>query len=192
MTDAIMQLDTVSLLQAMYPLPEELVLDPDTAAFVDNPTEVAPPELDMTLRVSLDAHPDRILELSISLSTEDDTVRIVPRQPAWLNRQAHDVLSSSISERDSDIIPSEYILETLEILKWAASDLLEQQALSDPSEEVEEKEVKEVKLERVWFWFPMLSTREKRKDLVDYAPRYGLTGFVLAGVYHTIHLMGSS
>lgn len=192
MTDAIMQLDTISLLQAMYPLSEELVLDPDTAAFVDNPTEVAPPELGMTLRVSLDAHPEKILELSISLFTEDDTVRIVPRQPGWLNRQAHDVLSSSISERDSDIIPSEYILESLEILKSAASDLLEQQALSDPSEEVEEKEVKEVKLERVWFWFPMLSTREKRKDLVDYAPRYGLTGFVLAGVYHTIHLIGSS
>lgn len=41
----------------------------------------------------------------------------------------------------------------------------------------------EEELQRVWFWFPSLSTREKRRDLVTYASRWGLTGFVLAGTF---------
>lgn len=34
---------------------------------------------------------------------------------------------------------------------------------------------------RAWFRFPSLSTRSKRDDLVTFAPRYRLTGFVIAG-----------
>lgn len=45
---------------------------------------------------------------------------------------------------------------------------------------------------RVWFYFPSLSTREKRKDLVNYAPRYNLTGFVLAGKPGVLCLEGTS
>lgn len=45
---------------------------------------------------------------------------------------------------------------------------------------------------RVWFYFPSLSTREKRRDLVSYAPRYGLTGFVLAGKPGVLCLEGTS
>ena len=36
-------------------------------------------------------------------------------------------------------------------------------------------------LERAYLWFPSLSTPSKRRDLVTYASRYDLTGFVLAG-----------
>ncbi|ORX56807.1 hypothetical protein DM01DRAFT_1334366 [Hesseltinella vesiculosa] len=34
---------------------------------------------------------------------------------------------------------------------------------------------------REWLWFPMIYTREKRGDIVDWAPRYGITGFLFAG-----------
>ena len=34
---------------------------------------------------------------------------------------------------------------------------------------------------RAWFYFPSISTRAKRDDLVAHAPAYGLTGFLLAG-----------
>ena len=36
-------------------------------------------------------------------------------------------------------------------------------------------------LNRTWFYFPSISTRAKRDDIVRYAPGYGLTGFLLAG-----------
>jgi hypothetical protein len=40
-------------------------------------------------------------------------------------------------------------------------------------------------LVRVWFYFPSLNTREKRQHMVDWAPSYSLTGFVLAEkVFH--------
>lgn len=45
---------------------------------------------------------------------------------------------------------------------------------------------------RVWFYFPSLSTREKRRDLVSYAGGYGLTGFVLAGKPGVLCLEGTS
>lgn len=47
-------------------------------------------------------------------------------------------------------------------------------------------------LVRVWFYFPSLSTREKRDDLVNHAPSYSLTGFVLAGKPGVLCLEGSS
>ena len=34
---------------------------------------------------------------------------------------------------------------------------------------------------RVWYYFPSLSTKEKRKDLVEYAKGYKITGWVVAG-----------
>ena len=47
-------------------------------------------------------------------------------------------------------------------------------------------------LVRVWFYFPSLSTREKRDDLVSMAPMYALTGFVLAGKPGVLCLEGAS
>jgi len=180
MTKGLVQLETVGLLQAMYPQPEELVLSPDTAAFAEDPTGPVPLELSMTLRVMLDDQPDKEMECYIAISTDASTTKITPRQPAWLNRQAHEILSCSISKWDEGMSPEEYILESIEMLKTTATNLVLKQAELG-AEAMQDEETKQVKLERVWFWFPMLSTREKRKDLVDYAPRYGLTGFVLAG-----------
>lgn len=47
-------------------------------------------------------------------------------------------------------------------------------------------------LERCYLWFPSLSTPAKRKDLVTYASRYDLTGFVLAGKPGLLCLEGTS
>lgn len=174
-------LDTICLLQAMYPLPEELVLTSSTAKYIDDSDCESPVDLELTLRISLDDHPDKALELYIALSTLDGQARITPRQPDWLNRTAHQSLSDSIEGQSEDMSASEYILETIEHVKNIASRLYGEILASSAVREEEEVEEEDTSLERVWFWFPMLSTREKRKDLVDYAPRYNLTGFVLAG-----------
>lgn len=169
-------LDTVSLLQAMYPLPEELVLDPETERYVSSPSLAAPPFLSMTLKLPLDGeHPDKTLEIALSISRGN--VKLNPRQPAWLNRTAYQTLVSSVPAQQPEVLSSEYILESIESLRATAGGLLEDEIAVQVREDTPEEE----RLERVWFWFPMLSTREKRKDLVQYAPRYGLTGFVLAG-----------
>lgn len=178
-------IETISLLQAMYPLPEEFTLSPNTAHFLEEQENNPPQSFELTLRLSLEDHPDKLVELCISLSNTDGKASINPRQPDWLNRTAHQTLSDSLVSQLEAVSPSEYILDTIESVKQTAGDLyaesLAQESVNNPKE-VDQPE-DDGSLERVWFWFPMLSTREKRKDLVDYAPRYNLTGFVLAGQY---------
>ncbi|KAJ9125088.1 hypothetical protein QFC22_000041 [Naganishia vaughanmartiniae] len=58
--------------------------------------------------------------------------------------------------------------------------------------DVEKEKETDEELQRVWFWFPSLSTREKRRDLVTYASRWGLTGFVLAGKPGLLCLEGTA
>jgi hypothetical protein len=56
----------------------------------------------------------------------------------------------------------------------------------------ETEEVTQGPLIRVWFYFPSLSTREKRQHMVDWAPSYSLTGFVLAGKPGLLCLEGTA
>ncbi|KAG6058622.1 hypothetical protein E4U33_007232 [Claviceps sp. LM78 group G4] len=47
-------------------------------------------------------------------------------------------------------------------------------------------------LVRTWFYFPSISTRSKRTDLVNYAPTYALTGFLLSGKPEILCLEGTA
>lgn len=47
-------------------------------------------------------------------------------------------------------------------------------------------------LMRIWFYFPSISTRSKRQDIVKYAPLYELTGFLLSGKPGILCLEGTS
>lgn len=183
---------TLALLQAMYPLPSELILDPETETYLNNLTsEPLPPDLIFTLRLNVDEDETYPLEVIYHLSTSTSTPKLdlVIRQPPWLNRSSTNILSSSLvlPATEEGASPSETILSSIEILKSTASTLLHSsRPLSPPlciSNDSEKKGIAEEEgLERVWFWFPSLSSKEKRRDLVEYAPRYDLTGFVLAGM----------
>jgi hypothetical protein len=79
---------------------------------------------------------------------------------------------------------SEYILDQLDAISLAASDILAENAsgsAEDGGANDRPVAADTDRLERVWFWFPSLSSKEKRRDLVTYAEDSGLTGFVLAG-----------
>ena len=109
-------------------------------------------------------------------------MKVFPRQPSWLSRAEHHQLVSSVSDSTPESAQTDYILGALDCIKEKASILYAAQlAASSSSSLVLEEEVAPGSLERVWFWFPTLSTREKRQDFVEYAPRFGLTGFVLVG-----------
>jgi hypothetical protein len=85
----------------------------------------------------------------------------------------------------NDEASSEYILDQLDAISVAASELLAER-VSGTAEDGgadDQPDGAADSLERVWFWFPSLSSREKRRDLVTYAEDSGLTGFVLAGKF---------
>ncbi|KZP31644.1 hypothetical protein FIBSPDRAFT_944715 [Athelia psychrophila] len=196
------QLSTIALLQAMYPLPSELVISSDTATFVDGSAagpiaKFTPSALDLVLRLLVDDNEALPLELGISLPlVEADAERsrarlALVRQPDFLTRSAYETLAGSFPPSDPDVSSSEIVLSAIEHVRHEASSLLMQllaesaaaasakSALQDTGKTA--KNNGKERLERVWFWFPSLSTKEKRRDLVEYAPRFGLTGFVLAG-----------
>jgi hypothetical protein len=122
-------------------------------------------------------------------------------QPSWLSRSQHIDLVKSFAAlidppspsldsptpySDDSTLPDDDItilLAAVDILKELSQPLLPS-AL--PLSHLSLDDAGEVEGEfRVFYHFPSLSTRAKRKDLVDWAPEYGLTGFVLAGQSHS-------
>lgn len=180
------QIGVIGLLQAMFPFESELVLSADTARFLDSDLADPPQSLDMTLSIRLDEEQSRVLEMNICLLTavasgsDFQKIRISPRQPNWLTRTEFVNLAAAMTPLRGDEEPSDYILCMVDSIKEASQEIL-RRTQEQTLVEVAEEDVGDEALQRVWFWFPSLSTKEKRRDLVDYAPRYGLTGFVLAG-----------
>lgn len=205
------QLSTVQLLQAMYPLPSELVLSDSTASYVssalDDPAVPIPNaeleafELTICLRINDD--PNTLLDVLILLpllegveggenGVEAGRARAVvrPRQPGWMTRAGYEALLGCPSLRvmADEEGSSEYILDQLDAISAAASEILAKTVSAEKVSGIEEDGANDqpdaaaaYSLERVWFWFPSLSSKEKRRDLVTYAEDSGLTGFVLAG-----------
>ncbi|GAA5824904.1 hypothetical protein JCM11251_005388 [Rhodosporidiobolus azoricus] len=105
---------------------------------------------------------------------------ITVQQPPWLPRAAHDSLASSLPSLDPSSTFSsnaELLLSTVEHVKEEATRLIPE----EPDQDEAAEKGKEEEEFRVWMWFPSLSTREKRDDIVNWAADYNLTGFVLAG-----------
>jgi hypothetical protein len=171
MSDA---LSALELLAAMYPMDGELELSDGAASALAGSTPSYP--LEVVVRVPIndvDDEPPRV-ELSISLP-ESGAPRLAVRQPDFLNRAAYQQLVDSLPPPEGDA--TEAVMAAIEAIRAAAPDLIQEAE----AVEVEEEGKDDGPLERVWFWFPSLSTREKRKDLVTYAQSYRLNGFVLAG-----------
>ncbi|GAA5968770.1 hypothetical protein JCM21900_002750 [Sporobolomyces salmonicolor] len=112
------------------------------------------------------------------------------QQPAWLARTPYDTLAGSLPAFDPTTFssPADLILQTVDYLREEGVKLLPSpadQVPPAPSSKTRRRGAQAGAIDddefRVWLWFPSLSTREKRDDLVNWAPEYRLTGFVLAG-----------
>ena len=174
---------TLKILQSMYPLPTELVLSPLTTSFLSNTNPSSsdlPDDLECSLNLLLDAHPELTFTISISLPVKlDKRLVMIPRQPDWLSRTNFDTLLT------------DQVFLLIDHLRSTALSLLQQtqphNQIIDPHQDSDAKGIEE---ERVWYWFPSLSSREKRRDLVEYAPSFGLTGFILAGTLDDPEVLG--
>lgn len=112
---------------------------------------------------------------------EPPRAKVRVRQPAWMSKAAVTGINGGIPE-DEDL------LTIIEHVKDEASRLLAaQQELATADEDEEEED-----LVRVWFYFPSISSRGKRDDIVGGAPGSGLTGFLLAGKPGLLCLEGGS
>lgn len=189
-------LSTLQLLSAMYPLDGELVLSEAAAAALaaaeagEEPALAAP--LELVVRVSIDDDDDtgRTVELAITLgvAAKGEPVKVMVRQPPFLSRAGYARLTAAcVSEANDGDTPNDLVMAAIEAVRSSARTLADEEAAAATSAADGDDSAAPVPPpspgppERVWFWFPSLSTKEKRRDLVEYAAAYHLTGFVLAG-----------
>ncbi|CAI7655427.1 unnamed protein product [Penicillium bialowiezense] len=193
------QLSTIDLLVAMFPSPGELEIPESTTQCVEklrdwceNPdsTPSGIPSI-ISLSVCLPiADGDQTIQVNISVPLHcenPDTIDQPPslsfslRQPDWMSRSEAANITASIPQSDD-------ALEVFEYIQIEANQILE----SKQSQTVAPEDTHKGPIVRVWFYFPSLSTRKKRDDMVNLAPAYSLTGFVLAGKPGVLCLEGAS
>jgi hypothetical protein len=110
------------------------------------------------------------------------------RQPYWLTRAEWEQVRAIPPSTEDDLVV-EYLLETMDLIRGRVSGLAKYQTIEEdtkPIIDIGGPSTAKPKscLQRVWFWFPSLSSKEKRRDLITYAEEHLLTGFLLAGKYH--------
>ncbi|KAL4892181.1 ubiquitin-conjugating enzyme/RWD-like protein [Aspergillus ambiguus] len=192
-----LQLATLDLLVSMFPSPEELEVPSSTTECMEKlrdwcqepslPPLGIPPSILLSVHLPI-AEEDKTIQINISipLYSEDPDMEQPPpwsyslRQPDWLSR-------AEVARLGAEM-PSDDVFEAFKYIQTEAVEYLKAQPPPTPNQMANQHGP----LVRVWFYFPSLSTRGKRDDLVDYAPGYGLTGFVLAGKPGLLCLEGSS
>ncbi|GKU14846.1 unnamed protein product [Fusarium langsethiae] len=184
-----LQLGQIDLLMAMYASDDAIFMDSTSAETIEklrnwceNEDEQAPniPETSIDLILRLDDFGDddssaRLLQLTLSVPltsprgdalVDPPSIKTRIQQPEWMSKG--DVAKLNLE------LPDEDILSVIEHIKEAAT-----QHLAG----LKQNEVANIQ-SRI--------TRAKRDDLVDHAPTYGLTGFLLAGKPGVLCLEGGS
>lgn len=211
------QLATVDLLLSMfYGEGEITVCDPAALdalrEHVESGMDVSlPPSIDLELNIEI--APACILELHMRIpftrtqddrmSTQNDFDANEPpkpvyslRCPSWLTRKEHAELVANMPVDDPD-----GVLGVVQYLKDTAPTLLTTANTDVPNNDPTNTTYAQTStnqsqladpLVRVWFYLQSLSTRSKRLDLVNWAPSYSLTGFVLAGKPGILCVEGTS
>lgn len=201
------QVGQIDLLMGMYPYEDAVVLS-DAATtrlealrqYLDGDSTTAPASksdnISLILRLDTTDDPDYShignieLEIIFPLSCSAETVDAPPamvklRQGAWMSKAD----TASINESS---FPDEDLFTTIENIKEAASSHLKALQAQTAAATAATTNAEPSEIARVWFYFPSISTRSKRDDLVNEAPGYGLTGFLLAGKPGILCLEGGS
>lgn len=196
------QISTIDLLAAMFPSAGEMDIPETTAECIEklrdwcqDPTSTPnfPSNLFLTVCLPvLDGEKTISVNLSVPLYCENaDAIDEPPspsyslRQPDWMSKAEVSALASSIPQGDT--------LEAFAYIQEKVDDFLQNKQNQAIAAEKENSEVNSRgPIVRVWFYFPSLSTRKKRDDMVNLAPGYSLTGFVLAGKPGVLCLEGAS
>lgn len=186
------QISTLDLLLAMFPGENEFEVSPADLDLITalrenecDDTSSIPVEIPLAIHVSLD--PTHAIQVNVTVplrSSDLEPLEPPPfifhlRQPTWLGRADMAELSAKLPDD---------IFSALEFLQDSGVSLIPSVEPNNTNEKITEAGP----LVRVWFYFPSLSTREKRSHMVNWAPSYSLTGFVLAGKPGMLCLEGTA
>ena len=195
------QIAQVDLLLAMYP-EDEIIIGSHSRSLLDVLRNTVETQLrshqnqygssTIDLLLTLTTAQDRTLqlELSVPISYSDDVVpdeapstKMRIRQPSWLSR-------ASMMQLNAEILDQEDLFSKIGSVQEAVTDHL--QSLGSPNQRDNTVVAVPKILVRAWFYFPSISTRAKRLDIITHAPSYSLTGFLFAGKPGLLCLEGTS
>ncbi|KAI8394046.1 uncharacterized protein BYT42DRAFT_553136 [Radiomyces spectabilis] len=145
------------------------------------------------IRLSLETDSDKDIKLTIScilsLNKREFRIGIPFASNEWLSRESHQSLT-----RQADCYVQEHaltddddrgtqLLEAIEYVQQSAVPLAVAWCtqLEQENAEADDNDTTPLHFVRQWIWFPMIYTREKRGHIVDWAPSYGVTGFLCPG-----------
>lgn len=187
------QLSMIDLLIAMFPSPSELEISESTREWLtklhdccQEQTEIpAGIPSSLSLAVHLAVAQEKSIQLNISIFFSESNGSVRPssyalRQPEWMSKAEVASIAAAM--------PSDDVFVAIEYIREEAMQILKKRETLTKTVATRSTEP----LVRVWFYFPSLSTRGKRNDLVNYASDYSLTGFVLAGKPGILCLEGES
>lgn len=190
-------LDEVELLRAMYPSEDELIVDESTDDVLsrlrqwcenDSVTDPeTPSSIGFVLNLEVGEPPgSRRVPLHFDLKLKGDfllqesiLLKLRVGRPDWLTKTETAQLAEGMPEDD--------ILSSIEYIRERA---IVQLASEKP--EILPPDENSAHIARVWFYFPSISTKSKREEIVEIAPSYGLTGFLLAGKPGVLCLEGET
>ncbi|BGP02893.1 DUF1115 domain-containing protein [Rhodotorula toruloides] len=143
-------------------------------------TSAANPASIHTLVLAIRLPLTKPLDFAHTLADGSPAATIRLQQPPWMSRTTHDGLAASLPSCNPSTFTSntDLLLHTIDFLRDKVASVIPLSSERTPTDTPKKADEPEF---RVWLWFPSLSTREKRDDIVNWAPEYGLTGFVLAG-----------
>jgi hypothetical protein len=184
------QLSNISILQSMYPEPSELTITPHCLSSYmtlesDPSSSISSDSLELLHTTTIDQGE---IDLMITLPLERSRVEMNMRQPPWLTRVEWEQVKDLPPSADEELVV-EYLLETMELIRRRVNGLAKYQVVEeDTKPDLGDAAAKPKScLQRVWFWFPSLSSKEKRRDLITFAEEHLLTGFLLAGESTSLH-----
>ncbi|KAF2866040.1 hypothetical protein BDV95DRAFT_210636 [Massariosphaeria phaeospora] len=195
------QLLAIDLLLSMFPA--DLHQAGSTAEYVrllqeylEDPSHAppaSPQAAEYELHMPINPKHDAQLQIQFPMAWANGEIRedideppwpvITFRCPTWMSRKTHaDIVQRMpVDSPDSVLMVVEYLKEEI------ANHLASEASMIAPT-----LQAASGALVRVWFYLQSLSTRSKRNDMVNWAPNYGLTGFVLAGKPGILCLEGTS
>ncbi|XP_076062335.1 RWD domain-containing protein 2B isoform X2 [Oratosquilla oratoria] len=180
-----LQLSEFDMLQSMFPGTGELVVDDpsillDLREFAEKATETRPQHLDFVLNLDVEngqLHVSVNLPLEYPKSEPDIFVRsqkLSRSQQYFLNQDLMKYLKT-FEVGDLCIGPA------ITWLQENGAKYLEEDSEKNNSSENKRLETVEAKFERLWIYSHHIYSKTKRKDILELAKEFDLTGFCLPG-----------
>jgi hypothetical protein len=205
-----MQLSQIELLTYMYPEEGSVIIDPSTKQNLEElkvwsliPSEESRrrPSLhvtsDLAVVVKRNINAEESIQVHVAyplysyshMASEPPQPSIRLDKPSFMNRKDFESMNASIaSSKDQE--DEVDVVNTIQMIEEAVAAYM-----ANRQSEVAERGLmlsSDGPFVRAWFYFPSISTRSKRDDLINHAPSYGLTGFLLAGKPGFLCLEGKS